>query len=87
MFRTRRASTCQTWMRRERTQYERREVTFSETVRDEGRVVLHHRIDIEDERVQCWRAAFWRSGESRRVKPGACKATGADGRMEGSSAS
>ena len=25
-------------------------MTFAETAKDEGRVVLHHRIDIEDER-------------------------------------
>ena len=41
-------------------------VTFAETVKDEGRVVLHHRIDIADEEGAVFEAV--RFGDAVRVE-------------------
>ena len=35
-------------------------VTFAETAKDEGRVVLHHRIDIEDEHRRVLGTVYFR---------------------------
>ena len=35
-------------------------VTFAETAKDEGRVVLHHRIDIEDEHGRVLGTVYFR---------------------------
>jgi hypothetical protein len=41
-------------------------VTFGETAKDEGRVVLHHRIDIEDEQGAVLRSVTF--GEAVKVE-------------------
>ena len=43
-----RVSSCRIWQLRAHAVRCAR-VTFAEVAKDEGRVVLHHRIDIEDE--------------------------------------
>jgi hypothetical protein len=42
-------------------------VTFAETAKDEGRVVLHHRIDVENEAGQV--LATVRFGDAVKVEP------------------
>jgi hypothetical protein len=40
------------------------QVTFGETAKDEGRVVLHHRIDIEDEQRAVLATIYFRDAVS-----------------------